>query len=149
MLGQLFLLVTLLPIVEIVVLVWLAGQTSVWFVLALVVAAGLIGSALVRHQGWRSMQRISAELERGQMPAEPLVDGMLVLVAAALLVLPGVLSDLAAIVLLFPPTRRVVKALFRRRISARVVRIVPNEFDAPRDRIIDIRVVEGPGAAKP
>jgi UPF0716 protein FxsA len=142
---------TLLPIIEIVVLVWLAGKTSVWFVLALVIGAGLLGTALVRHQGWRSMRRISEELERGRMPAEPLVDGMLVLLAAVLLVLPGVLSDLVAILLLFPPTRRLVKAMFRSRVQARVVRIVPRdgEFDVPRDRIIDVRVVEGPNSTRP
>lgn len=146
MLARVFLLLTLLPIIEIMVLVWLAGKTSVWFVLGLVVAAGVLGSALVRHQGFRSMQRISAELEQGRMPAEPLVDGMLVLLAAVLLVVPGVLSDIAAILLLFPPTRRLVKAAFRSRVRARVVRIVPTDeaFASTRERIIDVRVVEGP-----
>jgi UPF0716 protein FxsA len=145
-LSRLFLLFTLLPIVEIVLLVWLADKTSVPFVLGLVVVTGLVGVALVRYQGWVSMRRISADLERGKMPAEPLVDGVLVLLAAALLILPGVLSDALAIALLFPPTRRLVKALFRRGFQARVVRIVPTDhgFDVPADRIIDVRVVEGP-----
>ena len=146
MLARLFLLITLLPILEVILLIWLAGKTSWWFVLALVIGAGMLGAALARHQGFRAMRRISAEIEQGRMPAEPLVDGVLVLVAGVLLVLPGLISDVAAIVLLFPPTRRLVKAAFRSRVKARVVRIVPHgeDFEPPRDRIIDIRVVEGP-----
>ena len=119
MLARLALLFTLLPIIEIAVLVWIAGRTSLWFVLGLVIATGLLGAWLVRQQSWQTMRRISADVNRGQMPTESLTDGMLVLLAALLLIMPGVLSDVLAISLLFPPTRRMFKAFLRRRLQAR------------------------------
>jgi UPF0716 protein FxsA len=146
MLPRLVLLFTLLPIVEIVVLVWIAGRTSLVFVLGLVVATGLVGAWLVRHQGWRTLRRISDDLDHGIMPAESLTDGLLVLVAALLLIMPGVLSDALAIALLFPPSRKLIKAFVRRRLQVRLRRAdaAPSAWNVHPDRIIDVRVVNRP-----
>ncbi len=145
MLARLALLFTLLPIIEIAVLVWIAGRTSLWLVLGLVIATGLLGAWLVRQQSWQTMRRISADVNRGQMPTESLTDGMLVLLAALLLIMPGVLSDVLAISLLFPPTRRMFKAFLRRRLQARATMYRwEGGVDPDRERIIDVRVIERP-----
>jgi UPF0716 protein FxsA len=142
----LFLLFTLLPMLEIALLVWIGMQTSVWFVLALVIGTGILGAALARYQGWQTVRRISADLDMGRMPGESLLDGLLVLLAALLLIMPGVLSDLAAIGLLFPPSRRALKGFVRRRLQARMVAMHHGHagpaFDG--DQIIDVRVVNSP-----
>jgi UPF0716 protein FxsA len=144
-LARLALLFTLLPIVEIVVLVWIAGKTSLWFVLGLVIATGLLGAWLVRQQSWQTMRRISADLNNGVMPAESLTDGVLVFLAAVLLIMPGVLSDVLAILLLFPPTRRMFKAFLRRRLQARAAAYRwEHSANSDRERIIDVRVIERP-----
>ena len=104
MFARLFLLFTLLPLVEIAVLVWLASRTSALFVLGLVIGTGFLGAWLARHQGLQAWRRIASEVDGGRMPGEALLDGFLVLLAAFLLILPGLLSDVLAIALLFPPT---------------------------------------------
>ena len=81
---------------------------------ALVVATGVIGTALARSQGWRVWSRIREELAAGRMPAEPLLDAVLILFAGALLLTPGVLTDLLGITLLIPWTRN----YYRRRLVA-------------------------------
>jgi UPF0716 protein FxsA len=140
----LFLLFTLLPVVEIALLVWIGMQTSVLFVLGLVIGTGILGAGLARYQGLQTLRRISADLESGRMPGESLVDGLLVLLAAFLLILPGVLSDLVAIALLFPPTRWALKGFVRRRLQARMVAIRYGRAGFDADQIIDVRVVESP-----
>lgn len=146
MLGRLLLLLILLPAIEIVLLVWIATKTSLLFVLGLLLGAGLLGAYLSRQQGLRAMTRISQEVQAGRMPAAAMFDAMLVSLAALLLILPGVLSDIAALWLLFPPTRRLFKAYLRRRVETRVVAMHQAGFDTDtrRDEIIDVKVIESP-----
>lgn len=143
---RLLLLLILLPAIEIVLLVWIAMKTSVLLVLALVLGAGILGAMLARQQGLRAMTRIGEEVRAGRMPADAMFDAMLVSLAAVLLILPGFLSDIVALGLLFPPTRNLFKAAIRRRIESQMIVTRYGSFDAPRghDEIIDVKVIESP-----
>ncbi len=147
MFARLFLLFTLLPLVEIAVLVWLASRTSGLFVLGLVIGTGFLGAWLARHQGLQAWRRIASEVDGGRMPGESLLDGLLVLLAAFLLILPGLLSDVLAIALLFPPTRKALKAWARHSFRARVVTTRFGTYD--HDEIIDVKVIDSPTAQPP
>ncbi len=149
--SRLFLLLTLLPLVELVVLAWIATKTSWPVVIGLVLGTGLAGAWIVRRHGWRTVVRIQADLAAGRVPAAALFDGLLVFVAGALLIMPGVLSDLAAMLLLMPVTRNMVKRYLKYRFSRRMV----GSFTAYRaagpgrhDEIIDVRVIEPPRPAE-
>ncbi len=146
MLGRLLLLLILLPAIEIVLLVWIATETSVLLVLGLLLGAGLLGAYLSRQQGLRAMTRISREVQAGRIPADAMFDAMLVSLAAVLLILPGILSDIVALWLLFPPTRKLFKAYVRRRVEERVVVMRRAGFNSGtgRDEIIDVKVIESP-----
>lgn len=109
---RLLLLFILVPFVELVLLLYLADATSWQLTLALVLATGVTGTLLARSQGWRVWSRIREELAAGRMPTEPLLDAVLIFVAGALLLTPGVLTDLLGITLLIPWTRK----YFRRRL---------------------------------
>src|SRR5262245_20348363 len=121
MFFYLFLLFIVLPLVEIMILVKIGMVTSFWVPIAIVVVTGVVGTALARREGWKVMERMREDARRGEMPADSLMDAFLVLVAGVLFVLPGVLSDIVGIVLLFPPTRQMVKrgvaAWFRRNVE--------------------------------
>lgn len=115
MLLRLFLLFTLVPMVELSLLVWLGGKTVWWLPVLLVLFTALAGAALTRTQGWRVVRRIQDELRAGRLPAGALLDGLLILVAAVLLITPGVITDVVGLLLLFPPVRSGVKrVLFAR-----------------------------------
>jgi UPF0716 protein FxsA len=146
MLARLLLLLILLPAIEIVLLVWIAMKTSLVLVLGLLLGAGVLGALLARQQGLQAMRRIGDEARAGRMPADAMFDALLVSLAAVLLILPGFLSDVVAIGLLFPPTRRLFKAAVRRSVASRVVVTHYGRFDAPRahDEIIDVKVIESP-----
>jgi UPF0716 protein FxsA len=146
-LSRIFLLLVLLPLIEIVVLVWIASKTSAVFVLLLVLGTGILGLTLMRRQSLQTWRRLSVDMESGRMPAESLVDSVLVLVAGGLLVLPGVLTDVAAIALLFPPSRRAIKSLFGLWLQSRIATMrfeAHGSRFADHDQIIDVKVIESP-----
>jgi UPF0716 protein FxsA len=153
MLLRLLLLFTLVPLVELAVLIWLATKAGLGlgWTLCLVVVTGALGAALARHQGLRCLDRIRQKLAAGELPSDPLLDGLLILLAGALLITPGVLTDLLGFALLLPPFRRIVKRRLIRRFQARL-RIFPTGSGWPRpgdqpaahDRIIDAHVIDAP-----
>jgi UPF0716 protein FxsA len=118
---RLFALFTIVPLIELAGLVWLSGKISLPATLALIVATGLAGAWLLRHQTWQTFRRVQADLGAGRVPADALLDGLLMIVAGVLLISPGFVTDLAALLLLFPPTRRLCKAYLASRLAARVV----------------------------
>ena len=150
MLLKLFLLFTVVPLLEVVLLLYIRDLTSWEFTLALIVLTGLIGAALARQQGWKTSQRIKKELSQGRMPGDSLLDGLLILVAGVLLVTPGIMTDVVGFSLLVPGCRRIIKRRIVRRFKERfrlrgfTVDAGPGagQDETPRDVIIDARVVE-------
>jgi len=104
----------LIPILEFTVLIEIGRRIGTLYTLMLVFGAGIAGAILARMEGLRILSRIQEDLRAGTMPAEQLFDGLLVLVAGVLLITPGFLSDIAGLLLLFPPSRYPIKLLLRR-----------------------------------
>ena len=124
MTGVLPLLVVLfvfVPIVELAVIIQVGQAIGVVETLLLMVLVSIAGAWLVKREGigvWRRAQR---QLDTGVMPGRELVDGVLIMVAGALLLLPGFVSDCLGILLLLPPVRALVRAVVIRRLRTRVV----------------------------
>jgi len=124
MTGVLPLLVVLfvfVPIVELAVIIQVGQAIGVVETLLLMVLVSIVGAWLVKREGigvWRRAQR---QLDTGVMPGRELVDGVLIMVAGALLLLPGFVSDCLGILLLLPPVRALVRAVVIRRLRTRVV----------------------------
>jgi UPF0716 protein FxsA len=117
MLGRLVLLFTIVPLVELYILIKIGGRIGGVNTILLVVTTAMLGAWLARLQGLRTLQQIQVSLSQGQIPAEELIDGVLILVGGILLITPGVLTDLFALVLLFPITRTYFKRWLRRRFD--------------------------------
>jgi UPF0716 protein FxsA len=146
-LVRLLFLFTVVPLVELALLLWIGAHTSWWFTLGLVVFTGVAGAWLARHQGLRCLRRFQQELAEGKLPADPLLDGLMILLAGALLVTPGVLTDALGFALLLPPFRRLVRGRVKRRIEARAFVSgapgwVPPGGPQARDQIIDVKVID-------
>ena len=147
MLFYLLMLFTLVPLAELALLIWIGSHTSVLFTIGLVLVTGVVGASLARWQGWRTVQRIQNELRAGRMPADAMVDGLLIVVAGAVLITPGVLTDAAGFALLVPPLRQIIKrqvaASLKRHIRVETQGVGPFRTEQPGgDRIIDAEVIE-------
>jgi len=115
MTGVLPLLVVLfvfVPIVELAVIIQVGQAIGVVETLLLMVLVSIVGAWLVKREGigvWRRAQR---QLDTGVMPGRELVDGVLIMVAGALLLLPGFVSDCLGILLLLPPVRALAQRTY-------------------------------------
>ena len=120
MFARLAALFVIVPAVELAILYQLAGVVGFWPEVGLIVATGFAGAALARYQGRETVRRLRADAAAGRVPADAAVDGMLILVAGALLLTPGLLTDAAGFSLLIPGLRRTVKRAVGRRFRGRV-----------------------------
>jgi len=117
MLGRLILLFTIVPLAELYILIKIGTHIGGLNTILLVIVTAMLGGWLARLQGLRTLRQIQRSLSQGQIPAEELVDGVLILAGGILLLTPGVLTDLFALGLLFPVTRTPFKRWLRRRFD--------------------------------
>jgi UPF0716 protein FxsA len=110
----------IVPVAELALLIRLGQWAGLLPTLLLVVATGVLGAALARREGLRTLLQIRADLRGGRFPMGRLLDGVLILFAGALLLTPGVLTDLVGFVLLVPGWRGSLKRLVAGRIRRMV-----------------------------
>jgi len=117
MFGKLFLLFVLVPVAEIYVLVTVGSSIGAFPTIALVILTALAGAHLARMQGLSTMMRIRENLDQGFMPAEELLDGVLIFLAGMVLLTPGFLTDIAGLLILLPATRNLFKKWLRKKFD--------------------------------
>jgi UPF0716 protein FxsA len=106
-----------LPFLEIAGFVIVGQQIGVFYTLALVVAAGILGAVLLRVQGFGVMTRIRRELDEGGDPGRELAHGAMILLAGVLLLIPGFVTDIIGLLLFLPPVRNVAWRFLKSRVS--------------------------------
>jgi UPF0716 protein FxsA len=111
---QIFIVV---PLVELAILIYLGQRMGIGATVGLVVITGAIGLVLARWQGTRVLKNMREDMAKGQVPAPHLLDGVMILLASAVLMTPGLITDLFGFLLLIPPFRKIVKGIIRRRIE--------------------------------
>lgn len=115
----LVLLFLVAPLVELAVIVQVATTIGVLNTIGLLIAVSILGAWLARREGLLTLQRIQAALGRGEIPSREVADGGLVLLAGALMIAPGFISDVVALLLLFPPTRAGFRTVLMKAVAAR------------------------------
>ncbi len=142
--GRLLLFFIVLPAVELALLLEIGRRIGTLETLGLIVVTGAVGAAMARSQGLRVLSRVREEISAGAMPASSLLDGVLILVAAALLVTPGVLTDAFGFLCLVPGFRTLLKREAVRRIERAIeegrvqvsgrpmINVTPPPDDEPR-----------------
>ena len=127
---RLLLLFTVVPLIELYLLITIGGVIGVMPTIAIVLGTGILGAWLARWQGLVVIRRINDEMAAGRLPTDALIDGLLVLVAAAVLLTPGLLTDMAGFVLLVPGSRAAVRKAVAAAIAKRVQVTSPDVIDA-------------------
>ena len=104
--GLLILLAMIgVPIVEIAVFIQVGGWIGLWPTIATVLLTALVGTALLRQQGFATLVKVRESLEAGRLPMAEVFDGVCLLVAGALLLTPGFVTDAVGFLLFVPPAR--------------------------------------------
>ncbi len=118
--GSLLALFVVVPIVELALLLRIGDMIGWPGTLVLVVVTGVVGASLARWQGVKTLLHINQDLAEGRMPAPLLLDGLMILIAGAFLITPGVITDAVGFALLVPHVRNRLKSLARSYMEQRL-----------------------------
>ncbi len=102
----LLLVFLLIPVIEIYFLIKVGSVIGALPTIFLVVFTAVLGALLLRYQGWVTFQNFQNSMRRGKLPAMEMLEGMVLLVAGALLLTPGFFTDAIGFLCLIPPLRR-------------------------------------------
>ncbi|MCG8616383.1 MAG: FxsA family protein [Desulfobacterales bacterium] len=117
MLLKLFLCFTLIPVIELYLLIQVGTVIGGLNTVALVILTGFAGAWLARMEGMNTMLKVRQNLNQGLMPAEELMDALIILIAGLVLITPGLLTDAMGLMLLWPVTRNRFKRFLRKKFD--------------------------------
>lgn len=106
MFRRLVLVFVLVPIVELALLIQIGRWIGLFPTLGLVIVTGVLGAALASHEGLRAWRAFQLDVWEGRLPGRSILDGVSIFVGGALLLTPGLMTDLLGFALLVTPTRR-------------------------------------------
>lgn len=122
MLIRLILLFTIIPLVELFLLIKIGTVIGALATITIVIVTGVLGAVLTRRQGTGIWRTIRMEMERGAVPAEKMMDGLLVLIAGFVLITPGIITDIFGFSLLIPGVRQLYKNWLKKRLKTMMER---------------------------
>ncbi|GHY12888.1 fxsA protein [Vibrio cholerae] len=105
------------PVIEIALFIQVGGVLGVWPTIALVLLTAIVGASLVRSQGLQTLLTVQQRLAQGQLPAQQILEGVMLAVAGVLLLTPGFFTDILGMLVLLPAPR----AYLAKQLMSRVV----------------------------
>ncbi|GLQ29709.1 FxsA family protein [Litoribrevibacter albus] len=120
----LFLLFCTLPVIELIILLKVGSWLGVWPTVGLILGTAFIGVNLLRQQGLKTFSRANQRLAQGEMPATEMVEGIVLAIGGALLLTPGLVTDVIGFSCLLPGTRHVYIAFGMERMKVVATRSV-------------------------
>ena len=120
MIFKLFLLFTIVPVAELALLIKVGQYLGVVDTILIVLVTAMIGSVLVKLEGLSVLLAIRERMAEGRIPGNELLEGVMILVAGALLLTPGLLTDAVGALLVIPPTRRVIREIIRKYLKKKM-----------------------------
>ena len=116
-LARLLALFLIMPVVELALLVQVDKLIGFWPTIGIILFTGILGSYLAKREGLAVWQRFNQRMNTGELPGTELLDGVIILIAGALLITPGVVTDFVGFTGLFPPTRRLIRKIAMRYVN--------------------------------
>ena len=117
MLGYLILLFTLVPVIELALLIKIGQFIGVAMTVWIVILTGVSGAYLTKMQGLLILRQIQEKVNQGIMPADQLFDGLIILCSGILLITPGLITDVVGFLGLIPRVRNLLKLRLKRKIK--------------------------------
>lgn len=123
-------LVIVVPLTELFLLLQIDRLVGFWPTIGLTLVTGFLGGSLAKREGLKVWRSWSAAMSELRPPEQGVIDGLLVLLGGALLITPGVLTDITGFLLLIPPTRRLV--------AVRVRAVVDRKLQRAQFKLVDL-----------
>ena len=126
---KLVLIFIIVPLIELALLIRLGGYIGAIPTILLVGLTGALGISLAKLQGLAIIAKAKLSLARGRMPSDSLLDGVLVLMGAAMLLTPGLLTDIAGFSLIISTPRKKIRELVKNKFKGKIINIFHNKKD--------------------
>ena len=117
------------PILEISVFISVGEEIGLNWTLVIVILTAVVGTWMIKRQGLKTLYRLQDQLDRGQLPLREVFDAFFLLLAGALLLTPGLVTDGVGFLLLMSPFRNLLQANIGRLVSARAHSYGPRARD--------------------
>ena len=146
--GKLLILFILVPVAELYLFITLGDQLGLGNTLAIIFVTAILGAALTKSQGRRAMLKFQQATNEGRMPAREAMDGLMILLAGAVLITPGFLTDAVGFLLLVPPVRTVVAGYLGKRLKEKIQIVTPGmppqspQEQVPQSKLDDGNVID-------
>ena len=109
-----------IPLIEVWILLQIADLAGLLNTIGLLILTSIIGALLVRREGISVFRKAKNEITQGQMPEKQILDGFLILLGGVLMLTPGFFTDIIGFLLLFPPTRLLLRTVVIKRLNSRI-----------------------------
>lgn len=120
MFFKLFLIFAVIPVIELALLIKIGSVIGTLNTIIIVILTAVVGAYMVKLEGMTVIYRIRENMQQGIFPTEELINGMMILMAGALLLTPGFFTDVIGFLMVFPVSRSVIKRIARRYIKRRI-----------------------------
>ncbi|MEJ2313371.1 MAG: FxsA family protein [Nitrospirota bacterium] len=120
MLFKLFAIFAVVPVIELSLLIYVGSRIGTLNTIAIILLTAVVGAFMVRFEGMGVLYRIRLDLGEGRIPTEELINGALILVAGALLLTPGFVTDFVGFLLVLPATRELIKPPLKRYLKRHI-----------------------------
>jgi UPF0716 protein FxsA len=120
MLPRLFLLFVTVPVLELFIFLVLGQRIGIGATFVIILLTGFLGAYLAKSQGLKALARYQESLAQGRLPHEAIIDSLLILIAGALLLTPGFLTDALGFALLAPSVREVIRGRLEKSLKERI-----------------------------
>ncbi len=117
MLFRLFFCFALIPIIELYLLIKVGTVIGGFNTILVVILTGIAGAWLARMEGMNTMLKVRTNLQQGIMPAEEMMDALIIFIAGLALITPGLMTDAFGLMLLWPVTRNKFKRFLRKKFD--------------------------------
>jgi len=117
MFFKLLILFVTVPIIEIWILIDIGREIGTLPTILLIIFTGIVGAYLTKLQGLKTIYKIKENLKMGIMPSEELIDSFFIVVAGGFLITPGILTDSAGFLLLYPKSRNFIKRYLKNKFN--------------------------------
>ena len=134
--NALFLLIISIPLIEIYLFIKIGSQIGAFNTISLILITAVIGVIYARYEGFNTLRSGISQLVRNEVPIYEILSGAAIAFAALLLIIPGFATDLIGLVLIFPPTRKLLMSSFSKKYSKGVKRknFIEGEFEDMDDK---------------
>ena len=106
--NTLLIIIILVPIIEIYLFIKIGSQIGAFSTISLIFITAFLGIIYARYEGFNTLKSGMSQIVKNEMPIYEIISGAALAFAALLLILPGFATDILGLLIIFPPTRKLL-----------------------------------------